>query len=166
MCAPQKLNIQEFFNSGGIEAILYNPVIQKKILEHDLNPCTGEPPKTCTCNDGKMFPFSIEYRTDPCTSPAKLESCTCPDNSTFKIKDLIRDIIKKYDLPNCGEGVEPEFCSCNDGKKFDPKTVRGPPCSGNGFNAVPKSCTCPNGKEIGTNEFIAKAIPAILDLLA
>merc|ERR1712236_173474 len=125
MSAPQKLNIQEFFNSGGLEAILYNPVIQRRILEHDLNPCTGEPPKTCTCSDGKTFPFSIEYRTDPCSIPAKLESCTCPDDSTFKIKDLIRDIIKKYDLPNCGAGVEPEFCSCNDGDTFDPKPVRG-----------------------------------------
>merc|ERR1719309_739866 len=130
MSAPQKLNIQEFFNSGGLEAILYNPVIQRRILEHDLNPCTGEPPKTCTCSDGKTFPFSIEYRTDPCSVPAKLESC-----------------------------------SCNDGDTFDPKAVRGQPCSGNGFNAVPKSCTCPNGKEIGTIEFITKALPAIQDLL-
>merc|ERR1719295_176329 len=92
MSAPQELDIQEFFNSGGLEAILYNLVIQKKILEHDLNPCTGEPPKTCTCNDGKTFPFSIEYRTDPCSSPAKLESCTCPDNSTV-VKELSQSFV-------------------------------------------------------------------------
>eukprot|EP00091_Calanus_sinicus_P020823 TRINITY_DN5909_c0_g1_i1.p1 TRINITY_DN5909_c0_g1~~TRINITY_DN5909_c0_g1_i1.p1 ORF type:complete len:173 (+),score=35.15 TRINITY_DN5909_c0_g1_i1:118-636(+) len=153
--APQS-NLQGLLGGEGLRDILKNPVIQKRILENNLNPCDGKPPTTCKCTNGQDI---------PCSGNARPDQCSCPNGKTFKITDLTENVINKYDLPNCGSGVEPSFCSCRDGSTFNPKTVTGPPCEGIGFNAFPKGCTCPDGQVITTNDFISKALPAILDLL-
>ena len=162
--APQD-SFQGLLGGGGLADILKNPVIQKRILENNLNPCDGKPPTTCRCTNGQSIPFSIDYKDNPCSGNARPDRCSCPNGKTFKIKDLTENVINKYDLPNCGSGVEPSFCSCRDGSTFNPKTVTGPPCEGIGFSAFPKGCTCPDGQVITTNDFISKALPAILDLL-
>ena len=158
-------SLQGLFKGDGLRGIIKNPVIQQKILESDLNPCKGKPPSTFRCTNGQSIPFSIDYKTNPCSGNARPDSCTCPNRKTFKIKDLADNVVSKYDLPSCGRGTEPSFCSCRDGSTFNPKTLTGPPCKGIGFSAFPKSCTCPNGNIITINDFIAKALPAIQDFL-
>merc|ERR1719357_2149012 len=125
--------------AGGLRNIINNPVIQERILSNNLNPCNGVPPTTC--------------------------QCTCPDGNNFQIKDLAENVIDRYNLPNCGRGVEPSFCTCRDGSTFQPQTVTGPPCGGRGLGGIPSSCTCPGGNTITTNDFISRALPALQDLL-
>eukprot|EP00092_Neocalanus_flemingeri_P044217 GFUD01048946.1.p1 GENE.GFUD01048946.1~~GFUD01048946.1.p1 ORF type:complete len:220 (-),score=43.71 GFUD01048946.1:201-860(-) len=170
--APQQDFLQSLGGKGGfqkiLDKILTNPVIQQRILKNKLNPCDGDPPTTCQCDDGETIPFSIKYRKNPCSGTARPDQCTCPKGNSFQLKDLADDVINEFNLPNCGRGVQPSFCTCRDGSTFSPqapKTKDGPPCEGIGLGALPTSCTCPGGNTITTNDFISSALPAIQDLL-
>jgi len=165
--APQQQDIFQNLGGfiGGVRNILQNPVIQERILKNNLNPCNGVPPTTCTCTSGQVIPFSIDYEENPCFGEARPDQCTCPNGASFTIQGLADNVINRYNLPSCGRGVEPSFCTCRDNSVFDPKTVNGPPCGSRGIGGVPRSCTCPDGTTIDANEFISKVVPAILDIL-
>merc|ERR1712055_551132 len=151
--------------AGGIRNIINNPVIQERILNNNLNPCDGVPPTTCQCTDGQIIPFSIEYRSNPCSGSARPDQCTCPNGNSFNIQDLADNVLTQYNLPSCGRGGEPTFCTCRDGSTFSPQSVTGPPCGGAGLGGIPSSCTCPSGNTIPANQFISRALPVIQDIL-
>ena len=87
----------------------------------------------------------------------------------------------RYNIPTCGQGVEPNQCKCRfsacvkyfaqipifqnrDGSTFTPTSVTSPPCGGRPLNI--DSCSCPNGNTITANNFIAAAVPLIQDILS
>merc|ERR1712013_488445 len=71
---------------------------------------------------------------------------------------------RRYNIPTCGQGVEPNRCKCRDGSTFTPTSMTTPPCGGRPLNI--DSCSCPNGNTITANNFIAAAVPLIQDILS
>ena len=94
--------------------------------------------------------------------------------NTFKPENVVNNAVDKFGIPNCGRNQgrpqEPEFCTCEDGSTFELVAVQivqvnhfrshychltssiqsgGQPsqsqrCGG----GLPRSCTCPGGREI------------------
>merc|ERR1711872_701785 len=134
---------------------------------NDLNPCPGELPSVCLCNNGKSFQpanFLDLNQGNPCGRGSRPYTCTCPDGATFRADVVAESVARRYNIPTCGQGVEPNQCKCRDGSTFTPTSVTSPPCGGRPLNI--DSCSCPNGNTITANNFIAAAVPLIQDILS
>merc|ERR1719312_2039022 len=162
--------------NGLRNAILGNPALQSRILKNDLNPCDGVAPNYCGCTDGSTFNFGLEYNNNPCSGGGVPDLCYCPNGNTFKPENVVNNAVDKFGIPNCGRSQgrpkEPDFCTCEDGSTFELVNVeivqsgRQPGQSGQRCGGgLPRSCTCPGGREITRNEFISRVIPAIQDVL-
>lgn len=157
-----------------ISNILNNPAIKNKILNSDMNPCKGKAPASCSCTNGASFdPDSVitlainsplsTGAADPCGGKARPSTCTCPQGNTFEIDDMTYSIATKWGIPNCGKGVLPSNCQCKDGSTFNTDSINQVPCGGNPFNI--QFCSCPNGKVINKNQFIAAMFPLMQEIL-
>merc|ERR1712211_60134 len=120
-----------------VRNIVNNPVIQERILNNDLNPCPGELPSVCFCNNGKSFQpanFLDLNQGNPCGRGSRPDTCTCPDGATFRADVVAESVARRYNIPTCGQGVEPNQCKCRDGSTFTPTSVTSPPCGGRPLN--------------------------------
>merc|ERR1712243_232199 len=124
-----------------VRNIINNPVIQKRILNNDLNPCPGELPTSCVCTNGNSFQpsnFLDLNQGNPCGRGARPDTCTCPTGVTFRADAVADSVAKRYNIPTCGQGVEPYLCECRDGSTFKPSTdLSSRPC----VTAIPSTLT-------------------------
>merc|ERR1719147_440015 len=99
-----------------IQGLINNPLIQKRLLCNENNPCDGAAPSQVICTDGASIPFSTEV-SNPCSASARPETIVCPNGNRFNIRDTALQTAQRNGIPTCGND-DPSYCECSGGEKF------------------------------------------------
>merc|ERR1712098_3013 len=147
-----------------IQGLINNPLIQKRLLCNENNPCDGAAPSQVICTDGASIPFSTEV-SNPCSASERPETIVCPNGNRFNIRDTALQTAQRNGIPTCGND-DPSYCECSGGEKFYPDssdTNPQIPCGGNPL-AIER-CICPDGSQITKNDFISRIVPLVQQTL-